>query len=119
MATTTIRDALLASCKRRYTEETIEGLGTVRLQSLTELERAKVEVAARDNASVLRGMLIAMSLVDDEGNRLFGDGEVDTILAMDSRLTLRVSDVVLAHIGKDKTEDAVKNSETTPAEPVL
>jgi hypothetical protein len=106
----TIRDKLLATCnKRRVAEYNVDGLGEVRLQSLTELERASVEKTANEDTTKLRAMLIAYSMVDEDGNRLFSDEEVGTVLAMDSRFTLPLSTAVLNHLGRDSTEDAVKN----------
>jgi hypothetical protein len=106
----TIRDKLLATCnKRRVASYNVDGLGEVRLQSLTELERASVEKTANEDTTKLRAMLIAYSMVDEDGNRLFSDDEIGTVLAMDSRFTLPLSTAVLNHVGRDSTEDAVKN----------
>lgn len=104
-----LRDKLLKTCVRRYTRRDVDGIGSVRVQSLTELERATVEVVASQDAKKMRAMLIVQSLVDDDGNRLFSDKEVDSVLQMDSRISMALSDVVLDHIGRDKSEDAVKN----------
>lgn len=118
-ATNNVRDRLLATCKRRYSTATIDGIGEVRLQSLSELERAKVEVASKNDQFKLRALLIAVSLVDVDGNRLFSDDDVDSVLSMDSRITLRLSDAVLEHIGRDdEAGSQLKNYETTPGEPV-
>lgn len=113
-----VRDKMLASRSRRYEQAHCEGLGWVRVQSLSELERAKVERAAGQDVTRLRATLIAMSVVDVEGHRLFSDDEVDAILDMDSRITLALSDIVMEHIGRDKTEAHLKNSSATPGEPV-
>ena len=104
-----LRDRLLKTCVRRYARRNVDGLGSVRVQSLTELERATVESIASQDAKKMRAMLIVQSLVDDDGNRLFSDKEVDSVLQMDSRVSIALSDVVLDHIGRDKSEDAVKN----------
>jgi hypothetical protein len=117
--TSNVRDALLASTKRRYTTTEVSGLGTVRLQSLTELERAKIEEVASTDVTRMRAHLIAFALVDDDGNRLFADLEVEQILKMDSRLTGDLSTAVMLHVGRqDTTEDQLKNSEGIPGEPV-
>lgn len=116
--TSDIRDKLLGSVKRRYSTADIAGLGQVRMQSLTELERAQIEQVATTDVTRMRAHLIALSLVDDDGNRLFADQEVETILKMDSRLTGDLSTAVMLHVGRqDATEDAVKNSDGTPAGP--
>lgn len=113
-----IRDRLLGSVKRRYSTAEVAGLGLVRMQSLTELERAQIEQVASTDVTRMRAQLIALSLVDDEGHRLFADQEVETILKMDSRLTGELSTAVMLHVGRqDTTEDEVKNSEGTPAGP--
>lgn len=113
-----IRDKLLGSVQRRYSTVEVPGLGAVRLQSLTELERAQIEQVAATDVTRMRAQLIAVALVDDAGNRLFSDQETDHILRMDSRLTGELSTAVMLHVGRqDTTEDQVKNSEGTPAEP--
>lgn len=104
-----LRDKLLKTCVRRYTRRDVDGIGSVRVQSLTELERATVEAIASQDPKKMRAMLIVQSLVDEDGNRLFSDKEVDSVLQMDSRVSIALSDVVLDHIGRDKSEDAVKN----------
>lgn len=71
----------MASAKRDYIE--VDG---VRLQSLTELEKSNLDAlwgeryGKNDEVDmVMRRELVVVSLVDDEGNRLFKDDEVDVL----------------------------------------
>lgn len=112
---TNTRDNLLATTRRRYTVCELPGIGAVRIQSISELDRAKIEQVAAQDITRMRAQLLALTLVDDEGARLFADSELDTILAMDSRVTNELSSRAMEHVGtQDGTDELVKNLQKTP-----
>lgn len=106
------REAMLAVCKRRYVTVDVPGVGDVRLQSLSELERSQYELAALDNKNAVsrekllhqRCRLIALCVVDDEGKRLFSDDDVRLLLEMDSQITNAIFDAAQLHCGFTKAD---------------
>lgn len=112
--------------KRRY--KTVEPLPVnglrLRIQSLTEREmarhdaeaisyaRAGVKRSAIENANA---RLFVRCLVDAEGNRLFGDHEVDVFAEWDSADTRFLYDEVAEHCGIRRAgdEELAKNFQTT------
>lgn len=103
------RSALLGKRSRRYLEVDITGLGPVRIQSLSERERAELEVKAMSDTSQFRANLIALTLVDEDGARLFADSDVDSILEVDSSLTGELAAHINEHCEVPRTEESVKN----------
>lgn len=104
-----VRDAILSKCKRRIKKFEIPGLGEVYIQSLTELERSKCET---DSLTNLRASLIAFSLVDKEGTRLFSDKELPTIQSVDSSITGALINAIESHCSineKADEEEQAKN----------
>lgn len=83
------REDLKQFAKRRYDEV----LG-VRLQSLTDLEQSKIEAlwGKRFNETgepdlVMRRELLVLCIVDDNGDRIFGNDEVDLLEDWDGAVT--------------------------------
>lgn len=104
------RDSFLALATRRYQTVTIPEFGDVRIQSLSEGERAKIETeAAKDNFATLRARLVAACLVDEDGTRLFGDDECEAIGRLDSRYVAPIADAINDHCEVIQLEDAAKN----------
>ena len=103
--------------QRRYADDVCAGK-PVRIQSLTELERSKIEAACGEDFSDIRARLIAASLVDEDGNRIFTDEAEDIafIMNMDSAFIAPVSDLIQAHSQWSDLADAVKNSPDTLGE---
>lgn len=109
-----MRDVLLATTRRRYVVCDVPGVGNVRMQSISEADRAKIEQVAAQDITRMRAQLLALTLVDDTGARLFADNEIDAILAMDSRVTNELSSRAMEHVGtQDTTEETVKNLQKT------
>lgn len=107
-----LRDSLLATVgRRRYAEHEIEGLGLVRVQSLTERERSEFERLADTKPEEARAFLITRALVDEEGRRLLSDTDVANVLEMDSAVTIAIGALVLRHSMPRALpiEDEIKN----------
>lgn len=113
-------DFLGSTCERRYREVTLPISGKrVRIQSLSELERARYEAALIDGngrriaARVRdqRARLICLCLVDERGDRLLHDTDVDAVLARDSHDDGYLYDQIFDLVGlaNPGVEDAVKN----------
>lgn len=102
---------ILAMTKRRYTE-----FGGVRLQSLSELELSALESRWASKFRELGGKLhpamraelLATVIVDDEGNRVFSDSEVDQLSALDGGLAKSLYLKAREHCGMDDDEDMEK-----------
>lgn len=108
---------------RRYAEFEIDGFGTVRIQSLTERERASIEKQAGGDDFCYRASLIALAVVDSNGDRVFSDADVDQLAEADCQITIALSDAVIAHVGamqftQQGIEAAVKNCEATQPDAV-
>jgi tRNA A37 N6-isopentenylltransferase MiaA len=102
-----LRDRLVESIRRRYLEVEIDGLGTVRLQSLSEGDYSRVEDAKPEDR---RPLLVARTLVDSAGDRLFADEDVDTISEMDFAVVHAIAERAMLHCRTQTTvENAVKN----------
>lgn len=117
------RDTLLATAKRRFAEVTIEGLGTLRIRSLSAGDSSKIEADTyadnkkKEGSGIAKWKArhIAAAVVDEQGNRLFADKEIDTIQSFDRATVDAIYDAVAKHCGIDNetSEDAEKNSEAT------
>lgn len=114
------REQLLSQTKRRFDNVAIPHLGTVRLRSLTERERTAYEAASlnetgeqeRELLIDSKRRLIALCVVDADGNPLLTDGDVDALADIDGSITGRLYAACLDHCGftKGDIEGLVKNS---------
>lgn len=84
---------LLAMTARRY-EDVPTPAGLFRIQSLTEKERAHLETKMNDEAELFRGSLIAMCVVDGDGNRILTEDQAQQLLDVDSRVTSIITDAI-------------------------
>ena len=110
------RDGFLAKKNRRYETIKLDG-DEYRIQNLTEKERASFELSLQDKKGNLsfeksRRSLLVRVLVDDNGNRLFADGEESLLEPLDGRITAAIYDAANRHCGydRDEIETLVKNS---------
>ena len=86
------RDVLLRPVKRTF-HEVETSRGVVRLRSVTERERAKFEADTLDKSGKVtkRGLvsmkprLIILCAVDDQGDPILNQGDIDSLLDMDSQ----------------------------------
>lgn len=100
--------------------------GKVRVKSLTGTERDGLEASLIEgkgkNASVnlanLRAKLVARSIVDDAGNRIFQDADVKALGAKSAAALNRVYEVAqrLSGITQEDVDELTKNSEATQSE---
>lgn len=119
------REALLGPAKRRFATVEIAGLGKIRIRSLTELERSRIEASVRDKKGQLSGtklvdlkcQLIVETLVDEQGNPLFTKSDIERIRQQDSKITNEIADAINKHVGfsDEDLENLEKNSEATTA----
>lgn len=117
------RDALLGAAVRRFAVVEIEGLGNVRIRSMTELERSRLEASIRDKKGNLSSSrmvdlkcrMIVDSVVDENGNPLFTNRDIDQIRQQDSKVTNALVDAIQKHCGwsDEDLEDLEKNSDAT------
>ena len=106
-----IRQQLL-SAKRRY--KTVKaGDCEIRIQSLTEGQRCRVDERAKgDQAKAIAGLIVE-SVVDDDGDQLFGDDDLSAVIDMDCRISQTLFNAIIDFNGPvESLEDTVKNSET-------
>jgi hypothetical protein len=123
------REQLKAKTTRRFVEVPVGDNGdTVRLQSITELEHSRWEAAkykrikqgdtwriepAEDAMESAAARLLAMCVVDDQGQRIFERwqeaAELDAVVSNSLYAAAR------KHCGLDKETDAEKNSDAIPA----
>lgn len=99
--------AFLKPAERRYIEVEVAGFGRVRLQSLTERERAAYERASYDDKGELqmealgqrKARLVALCAVDDKGFRILGDREVQKLYEnMDSAILDAIYEACAEHV---------------------
>ena len=117
------RNTFLQPAKRRYADVSIKDFGNVRIQSLTERERSKLEASQLDKngrndprkAALFKSRLIAAVVVDSDGNLLLTGGDLDAILSMDATVTAKIFDAAVEHCGFSTTdvEELAGNSEAT------
>lgn len=83
------KDDLLRPTKRRFKEVTLPVSGlTVRIRSLTQLDRERYEVAIMEGAKIRSDadrILMAHCLVDGDGNRLLDDTDVKALRDLDCK----------------------------------
>ena len=110
------REKFLSKTERRYKALSVDG-DEYRIQSLTELERTKYELDLQGKKGFAfekaKRLFLCRTLVDDNGNRIFQDSDVDQMENVDGGLTGLLYDEASTHCGykKDEIEELVKNSE--------
>lgn len=119
------RDTILQPLKRRFTDVTIPEWGKFRIRSLTELERSRFEASIRDKKGQvnntklidLKCRLIVLCVVDDAGDPLLTNSDIDVLRNQDSQATNLLVDAIQGHCGITETDlgELEKNSEATPA----
>lgn len=114
--------ANLLGAERRY-RDVETPVGTVRIQSLSELEKSRVDAAAidykrtqikRDAAILSRARLICAVVVDEAGERVFKDEDVDRVAhEMDSKVADAIFRGAQEHVGGEDEdfEELVGNSD--------
>ena len=121
------RDAILAVDDVQFEDvEVPEWGGKVRVKSLTGKERDALEssmiIGKGKNANVnlnnLRAKLVARSVVDEDGKRIFTDDDISALGAKSAAALTRVYEVAqrLSGITQEDVDELTKNSETAPSE---
>lgn len=121
------REMLIGGFKRRFAEVPLPSGDTVRIQNLTAGEKNKYDqwpfdVDRKGGVKLNQerflktpALLIAMCVVDENGERVFADTDVDGILThmegCDSDVIVRQCN---AHLEHRSLEQSVKNSAATP-----
>jgi len=112
------REAIIASAAKMKTERlTIEEWGgDVIIRELTGKERDTIEAAllrGRDanNFSNIRSKAVAKALIDENGNRLFDDNDIELINNLSSNVINTIFEAVnrISGMGELGEEDAAKN----------
>ena len=127
---TATRDQILAADDLNTEEVFVDEWNlTVRVRELTGSERGSFQAAVAkadssgqsSNVEIdlrnLQVRLCAMTIVDENGNRLFADNELKVLGNKSARALQRVFDVAarLSAISETSVEDAVEKSEATPS----
>jgi len=99
--------------------------GTVRVRALKGYERDKFEDSVTDQeggtarviAENLRAKLVALSIVDEQGKRLFSEDDVRRLGGKSAKALDRVFSVAqrLSGISSDDVDELVKNSGAGPS----
>ena len=117
------RKQLIGLCQRRYVEVELPELdASVRIQSLSEKEKSDYEtrLISKNGRGILKDRLadatrrlIALCVVDANGDRLFDNTDLSIIAEMDSFVSSRIYEACQEHCGfnKQDIETAVKNSD--------
>jgi len=124
MTLATLDELFSGTPKRRFREVTLPVMGAeLRIRSLTEKEWSGYQAAAlnakgRVHTSRMLDAsrrLIALCLVDADGNQLLGPEHVSKLADWDAADTQFLYDQCAEHCGinQDDIEDLVKNSEAT------
>jgi hypothetical protein len=111
------KDQILSAADLPKSElEVPEWGGSVNVRTLTAAEREKWEERVQSSKAVnpefnVRGSLLALCIVDNEGKQLFSIVEIPALAKKSAAATDRVFDECcrLNRIGADKIEEAKKN----------
>ena len=124
------RDALLSRNQRRHVDSLVDLDGEhLRWQNLSELEKSSFENLAQHNNKAkakwakvnLRLRVIVACAVDDDGKRIFSEGDILQMQQLDGNTVQALSDEAMAHVGwtdddVEEMEYSVKNSSETSDE---
>lgn len=124
------REQILAAQDIRVERvEVPEWSGAVLVRGLTAAERDAFDLSAtveQDGRRVinfqqLRARLVAMSLVDEQGKRLFSDADVEILAAKSGAVIGRIFDVAmrLSGLTGQDIEEITRNFTTTPPDAFL
>lgn len=100
--------------KRRFMDVDLPVSGLrVRIRSLTEEEYARYQMAVVNTAGKVRTnkledagrRLIALCIVDENGNRLFADNEADKLRSLDNADAQSLYNACLKHNGINRDEE--------------
>lgn len=104
-----LREHLLKTIERRYKDVDVPEVGTLRLRSLSELERSEIEDSVRKEPRHLRAALIQRCCLDEHGHELFGTADIPQIVQMDSRVINFLWDEINQHLAYPEKDEHEKN----------
>lgn len=121
------RDKILAAQDLQTQEVPVpEWGGVVLVRGMTGAERDSFEASIMDmtgkersiNFQNMRAKLIAKCVIDEDGNRLFADADVEMLSDKSAAALNRVFEVAqkLCALTKDDMDELLKNSETVQTE---
>lgn len=117
------RERLLAQgATRTYLSKKVNG-ETYRFQSFSEAELCEIESSLitdmakgidMDKYRLRRGRYLVNALVDENGDRLFKDGEEAIVMSLNAKLVRKLYEIAMSHCDeiasdKDTVEQAEKN----------
>lgn len=119
------REAILAATDLAFEEVQVpEWGGVVRVRGMTGVERDEWETSLleargedkRANRRQVRATLVALTVVDAEGRRIFSTADVESLGAKSARALQRVYDVAqrLSRIGAEDIKELQGNSNAGP-----
>ena len=91
------REAFWAHKERRYADVEIEGLGKIRLQSLTAKEHDDLEDSKGGENFVLFVDYALKCLVDEDNQPFFGDIDRESLCQLDYVLSRKIWEAILKH----------------------
>lgn len=112
------RSAILRPIERRYREAEIDGLGRIRIQSLSAREMDDYEFRSINRktgrldpakAAEARRRLIALCLVDEHGKRMFSDHDLAAMGNIDGQIADQIYAACEEHVKGSTVEEAEKN----------
>jgi hypothetical protein len=99
--------------------------GSVRIRSLTALQRGRLEVStlerkgrdADQNLIMLRARMVALSIVDESGTRVFSERDVESLndKSASALETVFKAAMRLSGLSKEDVDELTKNSESAPS----
>lgn len=122
------RDQILGAEDRKTEDVAVpEWGGTVRVRSLSGAERDSYEAhivqlradgSKRLNMTNLRGKLVSLSCVAEDGSRLFSDADAEALGDKSAAALERVFDVArkLSGLGEDDVEELAQGFESAPSD---
>ena len=122
METLNSRNAILSAAKKRTKEIDIPDLGRLRIRRLSGMDCARLGDAwkgsesrsTEENEKQIQCKIVQLALVDENGERLYGDSDLDAIGDLDKDILDQVTQEVIAFSGISGAAAAVaeKNSPT-------
>ncbi len=118
------RDLLDAGNRRKMLDLDVPGYGTVSLREMGAEERDMLEERAIEwrrrgfGSRGSRALLIMLSMVGPEGERIFADADLPELNKLPGEIADRIATAAaeLSGIGAKALEAAKKNSETIPSD---
>lgn len=117
-------DFLGSASKRRFKDVPLPGGNKARIRSISEGEWAEIDLKSVDkkggyNIAALRlsdARLIVATVCDHDGNPIFSDADLETIMGFDTGYVLPLVREIKEHCGlRGTVEDAEKNLSATAA----